>query len=139
MLYPERFLDAQFGLYVKVVNELKAGRKRSCWMWFVFPQLKGIGRSATAAKYALACLGDADDYLKHPVLGQRLIECTQLALTHSDKTPYEIFNSPDDLKFHSCMTVFSRVENTDSVFRQALSVFYKGQPDSLTMELLTNP
>lgn len=136
MLYPERFLDAHFGIYGKVLRELEQGHKVSCWMWFVFPQLKGLGHSATAAKYALGGLDDAEEYLAHPVLGPRLIECTKLVLTHADKTPYEIFNSPDDLKFRSCMTLFSRVKNTDPVFQQMLDVFYGGQPDPLTLELL---
>lgn len=136
MLYPDRFIDAQFGKYDQVVRELKDGHKVSCWMWFIFPQLRGLGKSSTSIKYAIDNIDDAYSYLKHPLLGPRLIECTELTLAHDDKTPYDIFSSPDDLKFYSSMTLFSRVENTNNIFIQALNIYYNGTPDLLTIDLL---
>src|SRR4029077_21032235 len=102
----KRFLDAQAPVIDRVRSELRAGAKRSHWMWFVFPQIAGLGHSAMAQRYAIASLDEAKAYAAHPVLGARLRECTALVLAVEDKSVHAIFGSPDDLKFHSCMTLF---------------------------------
>src|SRR6187402_3110421 len=106
----QRFVDAQQPVYTAVLAELRAGRKRSHWMWFVFPQLTGLGHSAMAHHYAIASLDEARSYLSHPVLGARLRECSALVLALDHRSIHEIFGSPDDLKFHSSMTLFDRAE-----------------------------
>src|SRR6185295_17106691 len=104
----QRFLDAQSSVYDQVRRELREGRKRSHWMWFVFPQIAGLGHSETARFYAIRSLDEAVEYLRHPILGHRLLECTMLVTEISGKTIYEIVGSPDDMKFRSCMTLFER-------------------------------
>ena len=131
----ERFLSAQAGTYDQVISELRAGRKRSHWMWFIFPQLKGLGHSATAQHYAVSSLAEAEAYLAHPVLGKRLLECVTLTLKHRHKTASHIFGYPDDLKFRSCLTLFDRAGD-EGVFTQALGAFYDGEPDERTLALL---
>ena len=131
-----RFVDAQFPLWDRVLRELKNGRKVSCWMWFVFPQLRGLGRSATADRYGLSGLEEAAAYLQHPVLGPRLIECTRLTLTHPEKSALQIFGMCDDIKFHSCLTLFCRVPAADPVFQAALDQVFSGQPDENSIQLL---
>lgn len=113
--------------------ELEAGAKRTHWMWYVFPQLKSLGRSATARYYGLDDVGEARAYLDHPLLGERLRACTRAVLAHRDKTAHAIFGSPDDLKFRSCMTLFGLAAPEEPLFRQALAQFYAGQPDPLTV------
>src|ERR1700753_2225748 len=103
----DRFVDAQDGGYERALGELRAGRKTSHWMWFVFPQIKGLGFSAMARRYAIASLEEARAYLDHPILGDRLRDCTELVLLHRDSSARQIFGSPDDLKFHSSMTLFA--------------------------------
>jgi uncharacterized protein (DUF1810 family) len=115
----KRFLTAQLGEYAFIMNELQAGKKETHWMWYVFPQLKGLGKSKTAVFYAIKDLDEAKAYINHPVLGSRLMECTRIVLTHEDKTLHEIFGFPDDLKFGSCMELFSQVSD-HSVFTKAL-------------------
>jgi uncharacterized protein (DUF1810 family) len=132
----QRFLDAQAPVYDAVVAELSAGRKRSHWMWFVFPQLLGLGQSPTARFYAIGSRREAQDYWRHPVLGARLEQCTRLVLAHTGKTAHEIFGSPDDLKLHSCMTLFREVAPEQPLFAQVLERFYRGQPDRRTLDLL---
>ena len=132
----QRFVDAQHSAYATARAELQNGRKTSHWMWFVFPQLKGLGSSATAQKYAIASLDEARAYLAHPTLGPRLVECTQLVLDIKSRTIGEIFGSPDDLKFRSCMTLFARAAEPAPQFNEALAQFFGGVPDQKTEELL---
>ena len=131
-----RFLAAQSPVIDRVLAELHAGRKESHWMWFVFPQLGALGRSGTARFYGIEDLEHARRYLAHPVLGPRLLECTRAVLAHGDKTAHAIFGSPDDLKFRSCMTLFDLAGPQHPEFRQALELFYDGEPDPVTVALL---
>lgn len=135
MLDAARFLAAQGGSFADAKRELEAGRKRSHWMWFVFPQLAALGRSATAKFYGIGTLADAREYARHPVLGARLVEVTGIVLGHRGRSAHEIFGTPDDLKFRSSMTLFAEAVPEQEVFRQAIGVFYDG-PDALTLELL---
>jgi uncharacterized protein (DUF1810 family) len=132
----ERFVAAQDCVYDSVRAELAAGKKTSHWMWFVFPQLKALGRSPIAKHFGIESGNEALAYWQHPVLGRRLKECTTLVLAAGDKTAHEIFGSPDDLKFRSCMTLFSHVAPNEPVFSQALQRFFSAQPDDLTRALL---
>lgn len=116
--------------------ELAEGCKRTHWMWFVFPQLRGLGHSAMAQYYALASLAQAEAYLQHALLGTRLIECTALVLAVQSRPIKQIFGSPDDLKFRSCMTLFSRVPRASPLFQKALDVYFGGVPDVLTLRAL---
>ncbi|MFY9839720.1 MAG: DUF1810 domain-containing protein [Xanthobacteraceae bacterium] len=134
-----RFLNAQDEIYDQVVAEITNGSKRSHWMWFIFPQLEGLGRSATAQRYALRDLGQARRYLADPILGPRLRQVVKLMIDQKAKSALEILGSPDDLKFRSCLTLFREAasENSDRVlFAAALDQFYHGQADSRTLELL---
>lgn len=139
------FLTAQDPIYSSVLTELRAGRKRTHWMWFVFPQIAGLGFSEMSRRFALAGLEEARAYLEHPVLGPRLVECTQAVLAHSpgssgeDKSVHEIFGSPDDLKFFSSMTLFARAAETLPgawPFRAALEAFLEGKEDDETLRRL---
>ncbi len=131
----QRFVDAQSRVLDHVRQELKAGRKTSHWMWFIFPQIKGLGHSATAKRYALADLEEARAYLAHPILGPRLIECTRAVLHLKDKPLGEIFGNPDDLKFRSSMTLFAHASD-QPVFHEALAHFCGGEEDSETVKRL---
>ncbi|GAB3763101.1 DUF1810 domain-containing protein [Ramlibacter monticola] len=131
----ERFVAAQAPVIDAVRDELRAGRKRSHWMWFVFPQLKGLGASSMAQRYGIASLDEARAYLAHAVLGPRLRECCALMLAVPAKDAHEILGSPDDLKFRSCLTLFSLAAPQEAVFRQALQRFYEGEPDPRTVAL----
>ncbi len=115
--------------------ELAAGRKQSHWMWFVFPQIAGLGHSAMAQLYAIATPDEARAYLGHPILGPRLIEATRLALAVESRSAHEVFGAPDDLKFRSCMTLFDAV-SPNAVFAEALKKYFSGARDPLTLELL---
>ena len=128
------FVAAQDEVIDTVRRELAAGAKRTHWMWFIFPQLRGLGRSGTARFYGLDGLGDARAYLAHPVLGPRLLECVELVDQVQGKTALQILGSPDDLKFRSCLTLFAAVQRLP--FEAALGHFYAGVPDPLTLELL---
>ncbi|MGN6544234.1 MAG: DUF1810 domain-containing protein [Aureliella sp.] len=130
------FVEAQQPVYDDVVSELRAGRKRSHWMWFVFPQLLGLAPSAMSRRYALDSTDSAKRYLQHPVLGPRLRECTQLVLDAHDRSAEEIFGYPDDLKFRSSMTLFALAEPADDLFQRALDQYYGGHRDEKTLELL---
>lgn len=132
----ERFVSAQAGLIEQVRRELAEGRKRTHWMWFVFPQLRGLGHSATAHHYGLSGLEEARAYLQHPVLGPRLVECTSLVNAVGGRSAHDIFGSPDDLKFRSSMTLFSGVPQASGVFQQALGQYFGGAPDPRTLQLL---
>jgi uncharacterized protein (DUF1810 family) len=130
-----RFVDAQRSVYGEVCAELAAGCKRSHWMWFVFPQLKGLGRSATAQHYGIASQAEAQAYWAHPLLGPRLKECTELVLAVDGRSAQQIFGPPDDLKFRSCMTLFARATG-EPVFTRALQKYFDGEADPRTIELL---
>lgn len=131
----QRFVDAQSGVYPTVLTELRAGAKTSHWIWFVFPQIRGLGHSATAHHYGIASLAEAQAYLAHPVLGPRLEECARLLLAHRDRTARQILGYPDDLKVRSSVTLFSRAGG-GAVFTEVLDAFYDGEPDPATMRLL---
>lgn len=132
----KRFVEAQRDIYLQALTELQDGRKRSHWMWFIFPQIAGLGRSETARFFALANLQEAQAYLDHPILGTRLLECTQAILTHKRQTAHDILGSPDDMKFRSCMTLFMKVSEKSSPFERALQQFYGGEPDQATLSRL---
>lgn len=132
----QRFVDAQATTYASALAEISAGRKRSHWMWFVFPQIAGLGWSETAQRYAIASRDEASAYLAHPVLGPRLREITAAALEHPELSPTALFGQPDDLKFHSSLTLFAAVAEDPEPFRQALKTFFAGQPDEATLARL---
>jgi uncharacterized protein (DUF1810 family) len=132
----ERFVAAQVPVYERVRTELAAGAKASHWMWFIFPQLRGLGRSAMAEHFGLAGRAEAKAYLAHPLLGARLRDCTRLVLDISTKTALEIFGAPDDLKFHSSMTLFATVAPQEELFSRALDRCFGGQRDSATENIL---
>jgi uncharacterized protein (DUF1810 family) len=132
----DRFVRAQELVIAQVRAELKAGRKATHWMWFVFPQLAGLGFSHRAQFYGIASLDEARAYLAHPVLGPRLIECTDLVNAVEGRTAHDIFDSPDDLKFHSSMTLFSLADPDEPVFGTALQKYFDGRRDRRTLELL---
>jgi uncharacterized protein (DUF1810 family) len=131
-----RFVAAQAPVYATVAQELRDGSKQSHWMWFVFPQLKGLGVSPTARHFGLAGAEEARAYLAHPLLGPRLIECTRLVLAVRGRSAHDIFGSPDDLKLRSCMTLFGGVAPEQEVFAEALRVYFDGRPDPRTLALL---
>ena len=137
----QRFLDAQEPVYAQALEELRAGRKHSHWIWFVFPQHRGLGSSQKAQFYGIECLDEARAYQKHPVLGRRLHECTTTVLRHTQQAASQILGVPDDLKFFSCMTLFSEAAPQELVFRLALQAFFNGSKDPQTMRLcgLTSP
>lgn len=132
----ERFVQAQEPVIERVRAELRAGRKASHWMWFVFPQIQGLGHSPMAQRFALASRAEAEAYLRHPVLGPRLRECTQLVTAVAGHGIAEIFGHPDDLKFRSCMTLFGRAMADNQVFRDALRKYFGGQEDPATLKRL---
>ncbi len=132
----ERFVTAQEPVYDQVLAELRGGRKRSHWMWFIFPQLDGLGRSPTARYYAIRGRGEAHQYLAHPLLGARLRECTEALLALPAPSISDILGFPDDLKFRSSMTLFSEMSEPGSVFATALDRFFGGKPDDQTLQLL---
>jgi uncharacterized protein (DUF1810 family) len=131
----KRFVDAQAPVYSRVLSELHQGRKQSHWMWFIFPQFAGLGRSPMARRFALCSRDEALAYLGHAVLGPRLRECTALVNAVEGRTIREVLGSPDDLKFRSSMTLFAAV-SSEPVFAEAIAKFYGGTPDRKTLELL---
>lgn len=131
----DRFVDAQAPVYSHVISELRQGKKQSHWMWFIFPQLAGLGNSAMAQRYALGSREDAKAYLRHAILGPRLRECSALVNAVEGRTIREILGSPDDLKFRSSMTLFAAVSSAPE-FAAAIGKFYGGAPDQMTLELL---
>jgi uncharacterized protein (DUF1810 family) len=132
----DRFISAQAGIYPQVLGELRAGRKRGHWIWFIFPQMKGLGRSAQSEYYGIGSLEEAAAYARHPLLGPRLIECTQLVNQVEGCTIHEILGPPDDLKFRSSMTLFARAAEDATVFNDALKKHFDGEADPLTLKLL---
>jgi uncharacterized protein (DUF1810 family) len=134
-----RFLTAQQGgVYDNALNELKNGRKCSHWMWFIFPQIKGLGYSETAQYYAIKNKEEASQYLHHPVLGKRLLECTNAVLAIENKSALAIFGEPDNLKLNSCMTLFAQLPDSSPVFNRVLEQYFHGKPDMKTLALLGN-
>jgi uncharacterized protein (DUF1810 family) len=134
-----RFVQAQDPVLAQVRRELGDGRKRSHWMWFIFPQLRGLGHSTIARHYGIDSLAEAQAYLGHPVLGPRLVECTELVNKVEGRSIHQIFGSPDDLKFRSSMTLFALAQPGAPVFRAALNKYFAGAPDSVTAEMLSRP
>lgn len=132
----ERFLEAQEPVYEQVCKELREGRKRSHWIWFIFPQLRGLGNSATSQLFAIRSRAEAAAYLRHAVLGARLRECTALVNAVEGRGIGEIFGFPDDLKFRSSMTLFAEVAPEEPLFRQAMEKYFRGEPDERTLELM---
>ena len=132
----QRFVTAQAPVIDTVRAELRAGRKRTHWMWFVFPQLRALGHSAMAQHYGIASLAEARAYLAHPLLGPRLVECTGLVCAVQGRSIHDILGSPDDLKFRSCVTLFAAADPAATLFPQALRTFYGGSPDPRTIDLL---
>jgi uncharacterized protein (DUF1810 family) len=131
-----RFVEAQAGDYETALAEIRAGRKRSHWMWYIFPQIDGLGFSSMARRYAIRSLDEARAHLDHPVLGPRLVEITEAALAVEGRSAHEIFGSPDDMKLRSCATLFARAASEGSVFSRLLDRFFDGEPDVRTLELL---
>ncbi len=132
----QRFVNAQDPVYVTVCSELRAGQKRSHWMWFIFPQLRGLGHSAMADAFGIASRQEAAAYLDHPVLGPRLLECTRLVNLVNGRSISQLLGYPDDLKFRSSMTLFANVAPDGRVFKDALEKYFGGEPDPLTLERL---
>ena len=132
----QHFIDAQEPVYDTVLTELRAGRKSSHWIWFIFPQITGLGHSVMAQKYAITSLDEAKAYLQHPVLGPRLRACTQLVLDVDGRSAEEIFGYPDHLKFRSCMTLFLTTAPDHTIFNDALLKYFDGKPDQLTLDIL---
>ena len=131
-----RFLEAQKNAYDTALREIRAGRKRSHWMWYIFPQIQGLGYSAMARHYAIRDLGEAREYLQHPLLGPRLIEISEALLALEESDPRRVMGSPDDLKLRSCMTLFQCAAPDQPVFGKVLDKFYGGKPDGRTLEIL---
>jgi uncharacterized protein (DUF1810 family) len=132
----QRFVDAQSSVYEQVCSELRAGKKSGHWMWFIFPQIQGLGSSSLARKYAISSTDEATAYLSHPDLGSRIRECSRLVLTIEGRTIYQIFGSPDDIKFRSSMTLFVHTAPGEQVFQDALQKYFGGEPDPLTLARL---
>ena len=137
MINLDRFITAQENDYERALSEIKNGKKHSHWMWYFFPQFKGLGMSSTSVFYAINSREEAEAYLHHAVLGQRLMEISETLLLHKDKTATEIFGKPDDMKIKSCMTLFSLVTENDSVFKLVLDQYFDGKIDLRTKELLS--
>jgi uncharacterized protein (DUF1810 family) len=131
-----RFLEAQNHVYLKALDEIKSGQKRSHWMWYIFPQIKGLGSSENARYFGIKSLDEAAAYVQHPILGKHLIEITKALLTIEGKSASDIFGYPDDLKLHSSMTLFSKVENADPVFNEVIKKYFNGGLDQGTLKIL---
>lgn len=131
----QRFIDAQNESYVRALEEIKAGRKRSHWMWFIFPQMKGLGRSSTSIFYGMNDMDEAREYLAHPILGERLREISQVLLQLDTNDANAVFGSPDDMKLRSCMTLFDNISPND-IFADVLDKYFDGHRDNKTNTLL---
>lgn len=129
----QRFVSAQDPVFRRVLLELESGTKTGHWMWFIFPQIRGLGRSPVSVEYAISSREEAQAYLQHSILGPRLEECTRLVLLVEGRSALEIFGSPDDMKFRSSMTLFARVSPEDDIFTRALEKYFDGVPDPLTL------
>jgi uncharacterized protein (DUF1810 family) len=130
----ERFIAAQREVFEQVLTELRFGLKQTHWMWFIFPQLKGLGSSPMAQRYAISSLDEAKAYFDHPVLGSRLLECTELVTAVRTRSIQDILGYPDNLKFHSSLTLFARATDHHEVFESALRKYFRSEYDQLTME-----
>lgn len=135
----ERFVRAQQHDYARALAELKGGRKRSHWMWYIFPQFRGLGFSSMSQRYAIGSVDEAKAYLRHPVLGPRLTECANALLAIADRSATDILGSPDDLKLRSSATLFAHVSPPASEFERLLQMYWQGEPDQSTLELLREP
>jgi len=135
----DRFVQAQIGTCDRALAELKRGQKRSHWMWYIFPQVAGLGFSSMSQRYAITSMEEATAYLNHPVLGPRLRECAEAMLQVEGRSAREILGSPDDMKLKSCATLFAHVSAPGSVFQQVLEKYYRGEQDHRTLELLGVP
>jgi len=131
----QRFVDAQEASYQSALAEIKAGQKRSHWMWYIFPQFEGLGFSPTSRHYAIKSLEEAAAYLDHPNLGPRLRECIEALLSIADRSAHQIFGSPDDLKLKSSMTLYAHISPEGSSFEQVLDMYFEGQRDQRTLDL----
>ena len=132
----DRFVQAQAGVYSEALAELRAGHKRTHWMWYIFPQIDGLGYSWTSKHYAIKSEAEARAYLDHAILGSRLRECTQTVLDVEGRSASDIFDPPDDLKLRSSMTLFARVSNPDSVFARVLAKYFHGRRDDKTLAIM---
>ena len=132
----QRFISAQEDSYSRALSELKTGRKRTHWMWYIFPQIKGLGQSETSRFYAITDAAEATSYLQHPVLGNRLVEISRTLLELKEKDPVKIFGKPDDLKLKSSMTLFASLADATPVFNEVLEKFFDGERDSKTLKIL---
>lgn len=132
----ERFVKAQTGIYETVVSELKDGYKRTHWMWYIFPQFKGLGLSPVSIKYSISSVQEAVEYLNHPILGNRIRECTEIVLNLDGYSAKQIFGSIDQLKFRSSMTLFNAIQQSENIFELALRKYFKGLTDDRTLDLL---
>lgn len=132
-----RFARAQEDDYDQALAEIRSGRKHTHWMWYIFPQIDGLGFSSTAKWYAIKSLAEAEAYLNHPVLGPRLVECAEAALSVEGRSANAIFGSPDDMKLRSCATLFARVAPAESVFHRLIDKYFQGRPDEKTLQLLS--
>ena len=132
----ERFIEAQAPVYDQALAELRAGRKQSHWMWFIFPQIAGLGQSPTSRAYAIQTLDEARAYLAHPVLGARLRECCQAVMNLRTNSAEEIFGSVDEMKFRSCLTLFTEADHGEVLFYNLLEKYFEGEPDEATLEIL---
>ena len=130
-----RFVQAQAEDYEQALSEIRAGRKRSHWMWYIFPQFDGLGFSSTARRYAIKSIAEVEAYLRHPVLGPRLVECCEAVVGVNGRSAYDMFGSPDDMKLRSCATLFERVSAPGSVFERLLGKYFEGVPDERTLFL----
>ncbi len=131
-----RFVQAQEGVHARALAEIHAGRKRSHWMWFIFPQFDGLGVSSMSRRYAIKSLDEARAYLSHPLLGPRLTGCAEAVLAVAGRSAFEIFDFPDDMKLRSCATLFAAASPAGSVFHRLLDRFFQGEPDHKTLRLL---
>ena len=131
-----RFVDAQTDSYDRALAELRRGRKRSHWMWYIFPQIEGLGRSTTARFFSIKSAAEAEAYLRHPILGSRLNACADAVLAAEGRSAHDIFGFPDVLKLRSCMTLFAHLSSDGSVFHQVLEKYFQGQPDEETLRIL---
>lgn len=134
----DRFLEAQTPVIEQALTELRAGQKQSHWMWYVFPQIASLGQSATSRAFAIQSLDEARAYLAHPVLGQRLRECCQAVMNVRGRSAHEIFGSPDDQKFQSCLTLFAEADPDEVLFYNLLEKYFDGDADEATLELLAH-
>lgn len=131
-----RFLDAQNKLYLSALSEIKKGKKESPWMWFIFPQIKGLGSCDTSKFYEIKNVDEAIAFLEHPILGKHLLEITSELIKTDEKTASEIFGNPDDEKLQSCMTLFASIQNSEPIFEQVLDKYFQGSTDFHTLQLL---